>query len=64
MHRPTLFALLCGAVSALVTYAVNRIGWAPTGQIVQDRFDEDHTVVDCARRIAVQSRQLVMVPTR
>ena len=28
-----LFALLCGDVSAPVTYAVNRMGWAPTVQL-------------------------------
>ncbi len=28
-----LFALLCGDVSAPVTYAVNRHGWAPTVQL-------------------------------
>ncbi len=28
-----LFALLCGDVSAPVTYAVNRFGWAPTVQL-------------------------------
>ncbi|HEU4362899.1 MAG TPA: thioesterase family protein [Mycobacterium sp.] len=80
-----LFALLCGDVSAPVTHAVNRIGWAPTVQLTaylravpadgwlrvicttvqigQDWFDEDHTVVDSAGRIVVQSRQLAMVPT-
>ena len=81
-----LFALLCGDVSAPVTYAVNRIGWAPTVQLTaylravpadgwlrvicscvqigQDWFDEDHTVVDSAGRIVVQTRQLAMVPAR
>jgi hypothetical protein len=28
-----LFALLCGDVSAPVTFAVNRMGWAPTVQL-------------------------------
>ena len=28
-----LFALLCGDVSAPVTFAVNRNGWAPTVQL-------------------------------
>ena len=28
-----LFALLCGDVSAPVTFAVNRTGWAPTVQL-------------------------------
>ena len=79
-----LFALMCGDVSAPVTFAVNRTGWAPTVQLTaylralpadgwlrvvctcmqigQDWFDEDHTVVDSAGRIVVQSRQLAMVP--
>ena len=79
-----LFALLCGDVSAPVTFAVERAGWAPTVQLTaylraipadgwlrvicscvqigQDWFDEDHTVVDSAGRIVVQSRQLAMVP--
>jgi hypothetical protein len=79
-----LFALMCGDVSAPVSFAVNRTGWAPTVQftaylrglpadgwlrvvatcvqIGQDWFDEDHTVVDSAGRIVVQSRQLAMVP--
>ncbi len=79
-----LFALLCGDLSAPVTFAVNRTGWAPTVQftaflrslpvdgwlrvvctcveIGQDWFDEDHTVVDSAGRIVVQSRQLALVP--
>lgn len=80
-----LFALLCGDVSAPVSFAVARTGWAPTVQLTaylrglpvdgwlrvmctcveigQDWFDEDHTVVDCAGRIIVQSRQLAMVPS-
>lgn len=33
-------------------------------QIGQDWFDEDHTVVDSAGRIIVQSRQLALVPGR
>lgn len=33
-------------------------------QIGQDFFDEDHTVVDSAGRIVVQTRQLAMVPGR
>lgn len=79
-----LFALLCGDLSAPVTFAVDRTGWAPTVQytaflrslpvdgwlrviascveIGQDWFDEDHTVVDSAGRIVVQSRQLALVP--
>ena len=79
-----LFALMCGDVSAPVSFAVNRTGWAPTVQLTaylrglpadgwlrvvctcmqigQDWFDEDHTVVDSAGRIVVQSRQLAMVP--
>lgn len=79
-----LFALLCGDLSAPVTFAVERTGWAPTVQytaflrslpvdgwlrvictcveIGQDWFDEDHTVVDSAGRIVVQSRQLALVP--
>lgn len=79
-----LFALLCGDLSAPVTFAVDRTGWAPTVQytaflrslpvdgwlrvlatcveIGQDWFDEDHTVVDAAGRIVVQSRQLALVP--
>lgn len=32
-------------------------------QIGQDWFDEDHTVVDSAGRIVVQTRQLALVPT-
>lgn len=74
----------CGDVSAPVTFAVNRMGWAPTVQLTaylralpadgwlrvlcttvqigQERFDEDHVVVDCEGRIIVQSRQLAMVP--
>lgn len=81
-----LFALLCGDLSAPVTFAVDRTGWAPTVQLTaflrslpvdgwlrvictcveigQDWFDEDHTVVDSAGRIVVQSRQLAMVPTQ
>jgi hypothetical protein len=81
-----LFALMCGDVSAPVTFAVDRRGWAPTVQLTaylrglpadgwlrvvcstvqigQDWFDEDHTVVDCAGRIVVQTRQLAMVPER
>ena len=81
-----LFALLCGDVSAPVTHAVERAGWAPTVQLTaylraipadgwlrvicscvqigQDWFDEDHTVVDSAGRIVVQSRQLAMVPVQ
>lgn len=79
-----LFALLCGDLSAPVTFAVDRTGWAPTVQytaflrslpvdgwlrvlatcveIGQEWFDEDHTVVDAAGRIVVQSRQLALVP--
>jgi hypothetical protein len=57
-----LFALLCGDVSVPVTFGVNRMGWAPTVQIGQDWFDEDHIVVDCEGRIIVQTRQLAMVP--
>ena len=41
-------------------------GWlrviCTTTQIGQDWFDEDHTVVDSAGRIVVQTRQLAMVP--
>ena len=81
-----LFALLCGDLSAPVTFAVDRTGWAPTVQftaylralpvdgwlrvictcveIGQDWFDEDHTVVDAAGRIVVQSRQLALTPPR
>jgi hypothetical protein len=79
-----LFALMCGDISAPVSFAVDRTGWAPTVQLTaylrglpadgwlrvvctcvqigQDWFDEDHTVVDSAGRIVVQSRQLAMVP--
>lgn len=79
-----LFALFCGDLSAPVTFAVDRTGWAPTVQftaylralpvdgwlrvistcveIGQDWFDEDHTVVDSAGRIVVQSRQLALTP--
>jgi len=57
-----LFAVLCGDVSVPVTFGVNRMGWAPTVQIGQDWFDEDHIVVDCEGHIVVQSRQLAMVP--
>jgi hypothetical protein len=57
-----LFAVLCGDVSVPVTFGVNRMGWAPTVQIGQDWFDEDHIVVDCEGRIIVQTRQLAMVP--
>lgn len=79
-----LFALLCGDLSAPVTFAVDRMGWAPTVQITaflralpvdgwlrvictcveigQDWFDEDHTVVDSAGRLVVQTRQLALVP--
>jgi hypothetical protein len=32
-------------------------------QIGQDWFDEDHTVVDSAGRIVVQTRQLALVPS-
>ncbi|MGZ8749185.1 MAG: thioesterase family protein [Mycobacterium sp.] len=81
-----LFALLCGDVSAPVTFGVNRFGWAPTVQLTaylralpadgwlrvlcttvqigQDWFDEDHTVVDSAGRIIVQTRQLALVPAQ
>jgi hypothetical protein len=81
-----LFALLCGDLSAPVTFAVGRTGWAPTVQftallravpadgwlrvvctcteIGQEWFDEDHTVVDTAGRLVVQSRQLAMVPPK
>lgn len=41
-------------------------GWlrvlCTAGQIGQDWFDEDHTVVDSAGRIVVQTRQLALVP--
>jgi hypothetical protein len=57
-----LFAVLCGDVSVPVTFGVNLMGWAPTVQIGQDWFDEDHIVVDCEGRIIVQTRQLAMVP--
>jgi len=79
-----LFALLCGDLSAPVTFAVDRTGWAPTVQftallrglpadgwlrvmctcteIGQEWFDEDHTVVDSAGRLVLQSRQLALVP--
>jgi hypothetical protein len=57
-----LFALLCGDVSAPVTFGVNRMGWAPTVQIGQDWFDEDRIVVAREGRIIMQSRQLAMVP--
>ena len=59
-----LFAVLCGDVSVPVTFGVNRMGWAPTVQIGQDWFDEDHIVVDSLGRIVVQSRQLAMVPPK
>ncbi|OBA79730.1 hypothetical protein A9W99_19815 [Mycobacterium sp. 1164966.3] len=81
-----LFALLCGDLSAPVTFAVDRTGWAPTVQftallrglpadgwlrvictcteIGQEWFDEDHTVVDSAGRLVLQSRQLAMVPEK
>ncbi len=43
-------------------------GWlrvlCTTAQIGQDWFDEDHTVVDSAGRIVVQTRQLAMVPAQ
>jgi hypothetical protein len=43
-------------------------GWlrvvCTAAQIGQDWFDEDHTVVDSAGRIIVQSRQLALVPGR
>ena len=43
-------------------------GWlrvvATAAQIGQDWFDEDHTVVDSAGRIIVQTRQLALVPAR
>jgi hypothetical protein len=43
-------------------------GWlrvlCTTTQIGQDWFDEDHTVVDAAGRIIVQTRQLSLVPSR
>jgi hypothetical protein len=43
-------------------------GWlrvaCTTTQIGQDWFDEDHTVVDSAGRIIVQTRQLALVPTQ
>ena len=43
-------------------------GWlrvlCTTTQIGQDWFDEDHTVVDAAGRIIVQTRQLSLVPGR
>jgi hypothetical protein len=43
-------------------------GWlrvmCTTTQIGQDRFDEDHTVVDSAGRIIVQTRQLALVPAQ
>ncbi|WP_431235688.1 thioesterase family protein [Mycolicibacterium psychrotolerans] len=43
-------------------------GWlrvaCTTTQIGQDWFDEDHTVVDSAGRIIVQTRQLALVPAR
>ncbi|MGY4711972.1 thioesterase family protein [Mycolicibacterium sp. CBM1] len=42
-------------------------GWlrvlCTTTQIGQDWFDEDHTVVDSAGRVVVQTRQLALVPT-
>jgi len=57
-----LFAVLCGDVSVPVIFGVNRMGWAPTVQIGQDWFDDDHIVVDCEGRIIVQTRQLAMVP--
>ena len=79
-----LFALMCGDLSAPVTFAVDRTGWAPTIQLTaflrglpadgwlriiatcteigQDWFDEDHIVVDRLGRLAVQARQLAMVP--
>ncbi|MBI3692124.1 MAG: thioesterase family protein [Mycolicibacterium aromaticivorans] len=43
-------------------------GWlrvaCTTTQIGQDWFDEDHTVVDSAGRIIVQTRQLALVPAQ
>ena len=43
-------------------------GWlrvlCTTTQIGRDWFDEDHTVVDAAGRIVVQSRQLALVPSQ
>lgn len=43
-------------------------GWlrvaCTTTQIGQDWFDEDHTVVDSAGRIIVQTRQLALVPSQ
>ncbi len=43
-------------------------GWlrvaCTTTQIGQDWFDEDHTVVDSAGRIVVQTRQLALVPAQ
>lgn len=43
-------------------------GWlrvaCTTAQIGQDWFDEDHTVVDSAGRIIVQTRQLALVPAQ
>lgn len=84
MAPDALFALMCGDLSAPVTFAVDRTGWAPTVQLTaflralpadgwlrvvctcveigQDWFDEDHTVVDSAGRIVVQSRQLALTP--
>jgi len=48
--------------------AIPADGWlrvvATAAEIGQEWFDEDHTVVDSAGRIVVQTRQLALVPAR